>query len=128
MPNRAAKRQPWTKGAKSVVDAPESAEPEYYGAQIRDAKTGPRRELTLRIETWPKGKVSFGGGEMVTLRFGAIFNYEEVQGYFTKGQFESLHYLREQGESSPRRHIIEMEFDRTGDRVRIIAGKVSKVA
>jgi hypothetical protein len=78
-----------------------------------------------RIETWPKGKVTFGGGEVITLHFAAIVNYEEVQRFFIKVRMEGLHYLRELSESNPHRHVIEMEFDRTGDRIRIIAGKVS---
>ena len=110
------------------IDGPSDSEANYYGAIVRDAKTGPRRELTLQIATWPKGKVTLESGEVVTLRFGAIVNYEEVQRFFTRVRNDGLHYLRELRESSPRRHIIEMEFDRTEDRIRIIAGKVSKLA
>jgi hypothetical protein len=109
-----------------VVNGPARVKYDYSGARIRAAKTGPRRELTLRIETWPKGKVTFGGGDVVKIRFGAIINYEEVQSFFIKVPNDELHYLRELSESTARRHIIEMEFDRTGDRIRIIAGKVSE--
>ena len=95
---------------------------------IRDVKMGPRRELTLRIETWRKGKVTFGGGEVVTLRFGAIVNLEEVRRFFSTVPMEGLHYLRELSKSTARRHIIDLEFDSTGERIRIIAGNVSKPA
>jgi hypothetical protein len=57
----------------------------------------------------------------------AIINYEEVQEYFAKVPFESLHYLRELNEPTVRRHVVEMEFDRSGDRIRIIAGKLWKL-
>ena len=46
---------------------------------VRDAKLGPRRELVLQIETWPRGKVTFGGGDIVVLRFGAIEKFDEVR-------------------------------------------------
>jgi hypothetical protein len=83
----------------------------FYGAQIREAKIGPRRELTLLLETWPKNSFSFGGRDLVTLRFGALFNFEEVQKFFARPINESLHYLRYARESNRRRHVIEMEFD-----------------
>jgi hypothetical protein len=95
-----------------MVNCPLGSEPD--GAKIRGAKTGPRRELTLRIEIWPKGKAMFGGGDLFKLRFGAIFNYEEVRRFFMKVPVDGLHYLRELSESNPHRHVIEMEFDRTG--------------
>jgi len=72
--------------------------------------------------------VTFGGGDVVTLRFGAIANYEEVQRFFTKVRNDGLHYLRESSKSNPRRHVIEMEFDRSGDRIAIIAGRVARLA
>jgi hypothetical protein len=125
MPARTSKRTKPLQKTRPRIDAPAGSEENYYGAIVRDAKTGPRRELTLQIVTWPKGKVTFGSGDVVTLRFGAIINYEEVQRFFTKVRNDGLHYLRELRESSPQRHIIEMEFDRTADRIRIIAGKVS---
>jgi hypothetical protein len=110
------------------IDTTAGSETNYYGARVQDAKTGPRRELALRIETWPLGKVTFGGGDVVTLRFGAIANYEEVERFFAKVRNDGLHYLRELSESNPRRHVIEMEFDRSGDRIAIIAGKVWRLA
>ena len=111
--------------SKGVVDAPAGAEHNYYGAAIRSAKIGPRRELTLCIETWPKGKFTFGGGNLVTLRFGAIFNYEEVRQFFAEVPKDELHYLKELSESKANRRIVEMEFDRSGHRIRIAAGNVS---
>jgi hypothetical protein len=128
MPRGVSGRRNITQKSKSVVEAPSGAEHDYYGARIRDATTGPRRELSLRIETWPNGKVTFGSGKLVTLRFGAVVNYEEVLRFFIKVPVSGLHYLRELSESTPRRHVIEMEFDGTGDRIRIIAGKVSRLA
>lgn len=127
MPTRVSKRSTKPRRAKSAIDAPEGSEPDYYGAMIRAAKLGPRRELTLLIETWPKGKVTFEGGDVVTLRLRAISNYEEVQRFFIKVPMNGLHYLRELSESNPERHVIEMEFDRTDERIKIIAGKVSKL-
>jgi hypothetical protein len=126
MRSQASKSRDRTPRAKAVVDAPAEAEHNYYGAMIRDAKMGPRRELTLQLETWPKGKPTFGGGDLFTLRFGAIVNYEEVQRFFAKVPIDGLHFLREPSESSAHRRVIEMEFDRTGDRIKIIAGKVSE--
>lgn len=122
MPSRPSKRPTLTHRPKPVVDCHSEIERDYYGAMIRGAETGPRRELRLLIEIWPKGKSTFGGGDFVTIRFGAIENYEEVRPYFASVPIEGLHYLRELSECTPRRHVFEMEFDRTGDRVRIIAG------
>ncbi|HVO78493.1 MAG TPA: hypothetical protein VMT39_00605 [Candidatus Bathyarchaeia archaeon] len=110
---------------KGAIEAPAGAEPDYHGAMIRDAKLGPRRELTLCIETWPKGKPVLEGGDIVTLRFGAVANYEEIERFFANPPTDGLHYLRESSESRPNRRIVEMEFDRSDDRLRIIAGKVS---
>jgi hypothetical protein len=111
-----------------MVNRSLGSEPDYSGVKIRGAKTGPRRELTLRIEIWPKRKATFGGGNLLSLRFGAIFNYEEVRRFFMRVPLDALDYLRELSESNPRRHVIEMELDRTGERIRIISGKVSKPA
>jgi hypothetical protein len=128
MPSRARSRRAPPQHAKSTIEAPEGSEPNYYGAMIRYAKPGPRRELILRIETWPKGRATFGGGDVVAFRFGAIVNYEEVRRFFVKVPKEGLHYLRELNDSNPGRHVIEMEFDRTAGRIRIIAGKVLRLA
>jgi hypothetical protein len=123
-----SKRAKTPQKTKLRIDALSDSETNYCGAIIQDAKPGPRRELTLRIELWPQGKVTSGGGKVVTLRFGAIANYEEVQLFFTKVRNDGLHYLRELSESNPRRHVIEMEFDRGEDRITITAGKVSRLA
>lgn len=108
-----------------MISAPIEAMCDFYGAIIHDAKLGPRHELNLRIETWREGKNTFGGGVVVNLRFGAIYNYEEVQEFFANIPADGLHYLRELSESKANRRIIEMEFDRTGARIRIIARNVS---
>jgi hypothetical protein len=97
----------------------------FSGAIIRKARVGPRRELRLQVETWPEDSHRFGGGDLVTLRFGAIANFAEVQNFFAKVPAESLHYIRYLSESHERRHVIEIEFDRTDQRVKIISGKLS---
>jgi hypothetical protein len=128
MSSQAGKRHDPIQRARTMVESASGMESDYYSAIVRDVKAGPRREMVLRIETWPKGKSTFGSGDIVTLRFAAIVNYEEVRKYFARVPVESLHYLRELSESTARRHVVEMEFDRSGDRIRIIAGKFSKLA
>ena len=108
-----------------MITAPGNSEPDFYGAMIRSAKIGPRQELTLLIETWPKKKPTFGGGEIVTLRFGAIENFEEIQVLFASLPTDGLHYLKESNKSTARRRVVELEFDRTGKRVSIIANKIA---
>jgi hypothetical protein len=105
--------------------SPVTADRDFYGAIIREATVGPRQELVLRIETWPHPRQTFGDGDVVTLRFGAIANYEEVKQFFAAVPTDSLHYLRLSSKSTPRRHAIEMEFDRSEARITIIAGNVS---
>ena len=106
--------------------SPVTADCDFYGAIIREARVGPRHELVLRIETWPHPRQTFGGGDVVTLRFGAIANYEEVKQFFATVPADSLHYLRLSSNSTPRRQEIEMEFDRSEARITIIAGNVSR--
>jgi len=106
--------------------SPITAVRDFYGAIIREAKLGPRHELILSIETWPHSQQQFGGGEEVRLRFGAITNYEEVKRFFATTPTESLHYLRYSKKSTPRKHVIEIEFDRSEARITIIAGNVSR--
>ena len=86
MVSQASRRRDSTQVIKPVVYAPAGAEPGYRVATIRDARVGPRRELTLLMETWTKGKstVRSGDGDLVTLRFGAVSNYAEVQSFFAK--------------------------------------------
>lgn len=108
-----------------MISAPIEAKRDFYGAIIHDAQLGPRHELNLRIETWRAGKNAFGDGVVVNLRFGAIYNYEEVKEFFASVPADSLHYLRELSESKPNRRIIEMEFDRTEARIRVVARNVS---
>jgi hypothetical protein len=109
-----------------VRESPPWTRYNYDAARILDAKLGPRRELTVRIELWRE--MSLGRGAIVSLRFGAIANYEEVQRFFSHPPFEELHYLRYLDESNPRRNVVEMEFDRTDDRIKIVAGNVSELA
>jgi hypothetical protein len=84
---------------------------------VRKVRIGPRRELNLQVETWPEGRHRFGRGHVVTLRFGAISNFAEVQNFFAKPPAENLHYMQYLSESHGRRHVIEMEFDQTEQRV-----------
>jgi hypothetical protein len=114
--------------ALSVKTSPLTAVRDFYGAIIREAKLGPRHELSLAIETWPHPQQRFGGGEVVRLRFGAIANYEDVKRFFATTPTELLHYLRYSKKSTPRKHVIEIEFDRSEARLTIIAGKVSREA
>ena len=106
--------------------SPIAAGRDFYGAIIREAKLGPRHELILSIETWPHPQQQFGGGKVVRLRFGAIANYEEVERFFATPPTESLHYLRYSKKSTPRKHVMEIEFDRSEARITIIAGSVSR--
>ena len=92
---------------------------------VREVRLGPRRELTLSIETWPKAQPFFGAGTLVRVRFGAIANFEETQRFFAHAPGELLHYLRYASKPSPGRHVVEMEFDRTEARIQIIAGNMS---
>jgi len=106
--------------------SPITAVRDFYGAIIREAKLGPRHELILSIETWPHPQQRFGGGEVVRLRFGAIANYEDVKRFFATIPKDSLHYLRYSKKSTPRKHVIEIEFDGSEARITIIAGNVSR--
>ena len=105
---------------------PITAPRDFYGAVIRETKLGPRHELRLTIETWPHPRQRFGGGDMLTLRFGAIANYEEVKRFFATVPADSLHYLRYSSKSTPGKHVIEIEFDGSESRITIVAGNVSR--
>ena len=99
---------------------------DFYGAVIRETKLGPRHELILSIETWPHPQPQFGGGKVVRLRFGAITNYEEVKRFFATIPSDSLHYLRYSSKPTPRKHVIEIEFDGSEARITIVAGNLSR--
>lgn len=107
------------------------AEEHCYGAVILGAKIGPRRELTLKLAVWRHGtateRAHVSDWPTLTIHFGAIANYPEVQKFFGQEQRESFHYLRYASEPRPRRHELEMGFDRTEDYIKIIAGNVSIV-
>lgn len=105
--------------------APPESRRDFYGAIIREAKVGPRHELSLRLETWRQEKHTFGGGVFVNLRFGAINNFDDVKKFFHRLPNDGLHYLREGRESKVDRRVIEIEFDRTESRINIIARKVT---
>jgi len=115
--------------AGKAVQARLEAERHCYGAVILEARTGPRRELTLKLAVWRRGtateKAHFGDWPALTLHFSAIANYAEVQRFFGREDYESLHYLRYASDPRPRRHVFEMAFDRNDDVIKIIAGNVS---
>jgi hypothetical protein len=71
--------------------------------------------------------VKFGGGEIVTLRFSAIDNFEEIEKHFANLPADRLHYLQGLSKSTARRRVAEMEFDRTGKHVGIIANKMALI-
>ena len=102
---------------------------DYYGALVHEAKVGPRRELTLAIELWPAGQARFrpGDGSPITIRFGGIQNSDEVSRFFAVARPDGLHYLRH-APGRPRKAgslAIEIEFDRSGDRLTILCRNVS---
>ena len=94
---------------------------DYCGAIVTGVSCGPRREVTLTLELWPMrdgeriNSWSLGEGDKVTVRFGGIENYEEVNRLFGEGKHESgeLHYMRLREGSKHGQLIIGMEWDRT---------------
>ena len=105
---------------------------DFYGAFITEAKTGPRRELHLSVELWPRGvsgqRLAWrrGEGRIVHIRFGGIANFDTVDAFFTEfansaNSGEGLHHLRYDAgvPSKPGRLFLEIEFDRTGDGIQI---------
>jgi hypothetical protein len=71
--------------------------------------------------------VKFGGDEIVALRFDAIEIFAEIQKLFANVPADGLHYFKELSKGKARRRVIEMEFDRTGERIQIIAKKIALV-
>lgn len=70
---------------------------DYDGAVIRSVRFGPRHELTLDLDIWPKHNTATGGSrsQLATVRFGGISNYDEVERTFNNLNIhESLHYMR----------------------------------
>lgn len=53
----------------------------FHDALLEDFQVGPRQEVTLRIALYP---IFYPGRPVVSVRFGAIFNYEAVEAYFRK--------------------------------------------
>ena len=103
---------------------------DYYDALIREARLGPRRELSLSLELSDEAQ----GGERkaVTIRFGGITNFDEVSLFFehfesSPSRWEGLHFLRYSAErtSKPNNLLIEMQFDRTDDEVCVGCRNVS---
>ena len=102
---------------------------EFYGAHVTDISIGPRRELQLSLELWPQANGQLyeffhrGDGINITVRFGGLYNFEEVKVFWEKWQSSmvqpGLHYLRysQIQNSKPGSLFIEAEFDSTGDYV-----------
>ena len=107
-----------------MIAAPANSEPDFYGAMIRSAKIGPRRELTLCIETWPKGRRNLAA-KSPALGFGAIGNFAETQKPNLAA--DGLQYLKELSTSTIRRRVVEMQFDPTGKRVSMVANKIALI-
>ncbi len=98
---------------------------DFYNALVDAADIGPRQELNLSMELW-QGNRSRGEGRLVSIRFGGIVNFDEVQAFFTAFQSsanaqEGLHWLRYDvtRKSKPNDLFIKMQFDRTGEEVLI---------
>jgi hypothetical protein len=101
----------------------------YDGAVIRSVRLGPRHELTLELDIWPKHNTATDGtgAKLATVRFGGISNYDEVGRAFENlNVHESLHYMRDALGSKPTRRLIEIAFDRTEQHIRIIANHVTE--
>jgi hypothetical protein len=60
MSSQATKRRDPIQRARTMVESASGMGNDYCGAIVRDVKVGPRREIVLRIETWPKGKSTAG--------------------------------------------------------------------
>jgi hypothetical protein len=95
----------------------------FYAAVIRSSRLGPRRELTLIVETFPRSAHSFKDGKMIEIRFGAISNYEEIYQFFSTVPSESLHHLRAESRSGSD-CVVDLEFDRSGKHIQIIASHI----
>lgn len=102
---------------------------DYNGAVIRSVRLGPRHELTLQLDIWPKHNTATDGtgSQFAEVRFGGISNYDEVvRGFESLNVHESLHHMRDARGSKPTRRLIDIEFDRTGHLIRIIANHVTE--
>lgn len=103
---------------------------DYYAALICEARLGPRRELNLSIELHQEGWR--GESKVVAIRFGGIANFDEVHGFFehfdlSASRWEGLHCLRYNSAhaNKPGDLLLELQFDRTGDEVRICCRNVT---
>jgi hypothetical protein len=102
---------------------------DYDGAVIRSVRFGPRYELTLELDIWPKHNTATdgSGSQLATVRFGGISNYDEVARAFKNlNVYESLHHMRDALGSKPTRRVIDIEFDRTEQHIRIVANHVTE--
>jgi hypothetical protein len=92
---------------------------DFYGATIDEAWVGPRRELALAL-------LDMAGNPYARVRFGGIANFDEVKAFFETPPADSLHFLRYDlaERSKPGRLVVELGFDRSGDRCVIRCSKV----
>lgn len=95
----------------------------YYGAVICGVLFGPRRELTLDIETWPHraGEFRVGAGVHVMVRFGGIQNMEEVRACFDECSMDRCTICEMEQTLNLRGGWSKIESDRNERRVRIVA-------
>ena len=98
---------------------------DFYNLFVDEVKIGPRQELNLSMELWQDNRFR-GEGKFVSIRFGGIVNFDEVQAFFadfhsSANAYEGLHWLRydETRKSKPGDLFIKMQFDRTGEEVLI---------
>ena len=102
---------------------------DYNGAVIQSAEFGPRHELTLRFSIRPTGNTATDGTETqeVSVHFGGIVNYEEVvRAFKVANVHETLHYMRDTPGSKPTRRLVDIEFDRSEQRIRVNASHVKE--
>jgi hypothetical protein len=108
---------------------------DYYDAHIADVKIGPRREVTLTMQIHVPNRNYWLGYETIILRFGGIVNFEAVKKFFDGlvqrltpiETIDRLHYLRYATDQSskPGSLFVEMEFDRSGEQIRIHCSNIS---
>ena len=99
---------------------------DYSNARIRDVRLGPRRELTLEVDLPGRDNTATDGSGIskVRVRFAGIENYEDLVTRLTSD--EELHRLSDSPESKTHRRVIDLEFDRAAERIRIVAQHVDE--
>ena len=103
--------------------------PDFAHAFVDDVMLGPRRELTLIVRPliWTGSKGSYG--EPVRVRFGGIFDFEEVQTFFADAPHKGseLAWLRyaETTASKPGHLFFDLVFERIEARIGIACGSLT---